>query len=70
MPRTLYFLDGDGTKHEIARDIAIDYVLTKALADLKTRKPNYISYYQRCWFDNEATLWIDFGSHTEFYIAE
>ncbi len=37
--------------------------------DLKIRRPEFNSWYQRCWWDDHERFWIDFGSHTEFYIA-
>lgn len=38
--------------------------------DLKKRKPNFQSFYQRAWYDDDDNLWIDYGSHTEFYICK
>ena len=38
-------------------------IIKKFLAD-----HNFISYYSRIWFDeDENTVWIDVGSHTEFF---
>ena len=39
-------------------------------ADLKNRKPGFASYYNRFWLDDNDDMWIDFGSHTEFYILK
>lgn len=71
----LYFLDKDDKQHLVKKNViepgglvgcVVDYVLE----DLKTRKPGYFSGYQRTWWDNFGRLWIDFGSHTEFYICQ
>lgn len=45
-------------------------VLDQVLIDLKHRNKNYISYYQRTWFDDNHWMWIDVGSHTEFYVVK
>ena len=32
---------------------------------------NFKSYYQRIWIEEETnTLWIDVGSHTEFFVIQ
>ncbi len=66
----LYFLDNDNEELLVKKNAGpgVDKVLEEALADLKERKPDFVSHYQRCWWDNSRRFWIDFGSHTEFYI--
>ena len=39
-------------------------------ADLENRKPGFASYYNRFWLDDNDDMWIDFGSHTEFYVLK
>lgn len=38
-------------------------------ADLKTRAPNFKSYYTRSWQENSKEIYYDVGSHTEFYVV-
>jgi hypothetical protein len=40
-----------------------NFYVQKYLAD-----KNIKSYYQRSWFDEDGSIWIDFGSHTEFFV--
>ena len=72
---TLYFLDSDCKEHEIGPvslvkgELASESVYGLIKEDLKTRKPDFTSHYYRMWWDDHERFWIDFGSHTEFYIA-
>lgn len=69
----LIFLDANGERHLVA-----DGILTgvdgfyQMYEDLKTRRPGFKSYYTNCSYlnDSSISIWIDFGSHTEFYILE
>lgn len=67
----LYFLNADSEEILVKEYVGpgADGMLDDAMEDLKERKPEFISYYQRCWWDNHNRFWIDFGSHTEFYIC-
>lgn len=67
----LYFLNNDDEEILVKEnlDCAIGEISTIALEDLKTRRPEFNSVYQRYWWDDHGRFWIDFGSHTEFYIA-
>lgn len=72
---TLYFLDSNCKEHEIGPvslvegELANESVYGLIEGDLKTRKPDFTSHYCRMWWDDHERFWIDFGSHTEFYIA-
>lgn len=72
---TLYFLDSNCKEHEIGPvslvkgELANKSVHGLIKEDLKTRKPDFTSHYYRVWWDDYERFWIDFGSHTEFYIA-
>lgn len=72
---TLYFLDSNCKEHEIGPvslvegELANESVHGLIKEDLKTRKPDFTSHYYRIWWDDHDRFWIDFGSHTEFYIA-
>lgn len=67
----LYFLNANNEEILAKRDISqnADDMLAEALNDLKKRKPEVKSLYQRCWWDDHNRFWIDFGSHTEFYLC-
>ena len=71
MALNLYFLNADSEEILVKEYVGpgADGMLDDAMEDLKERKPEFISYYQRCWWDNHNRFWIDFGSHTEFYIC-
>lgn len=71
MALNLYFLNADSEEILVKEYVGpgADGMLDDAMEDLKERKPKFISYYQRCWWDNHNRFWIDFGSHTEFYIC-
>ena len=45
-------------------------VVSKALEDLRRRYPKFKSYYQRYWEDDEGSIWIDYGSHCQFYVLK
>ena len=67
----LIFLDANGERHLVADGILTDvdgfYLMYE---DLKTRRPGFKSYYTNCAYLPDGDTWIDFGSHTEFYILE
>lgn len=67
----LYFVNADNER-EFVSDLHEDGENWNDIVDrdLKTRMPNFKSYYVRCWFDDDYNCWIDFGSHTEFYVIE
>lgn len=64
----LYFLDTDDNEILVEEDISKEQAVSLALNDLKKRVPKAKSYYQRCWEDDHGRFWIDYGSHTCFYI--
>lgn len=37
--------------------------------DLKKRYPHFESHCTRYWLDKNDEFWIDYGSHTEFYVV-
>ena len=66
----LYFLDNYGKQHLVvtdAREESIDKIIE---LDLMTRKPGFKLQNTRRWWDDFIRMWIDFGSHTEFYILQ
>lgn len=67
----LYFVDKNG-KREFIQDLTTDGVEITDIVDkdLKNRRPKFMSYYKRMWLDDDDNLWVDFGSHTEFYVVE
>ena len=65
----LYFSNADDERELLFTNIhSIEYGIKLAVDDLKTRRPGFISYYQRYWLDDKDDIWIDYGSHTEFYV--
>lgn len=65
----LYFQHSDGSESFVCETEEGRYV-SDALEDLHKRNPNYKSYYQRIWMDDNGWVWIDVGSHTEFWIVK
>ena len=66
----LYFLDANDRQHLVAKDIEEEQIGEFINLDLEARKPGFVSYYKRMWWDKYMRMWIDFGSHTEFYLAQ
>lgn len=66
----LYFLDKNDKQHLVARDVIEEDAMPKMLIDLYNRYPDFKNYYQRVWWDEFHRMWIDYGSHTEFYILQ
>ena len=67
----LIFLDANGERRFVADGILTDVDgFYQMYEDLKTRRPEFKSYYTNCSYLNDSSIWIDFGSHTEFYILE
>ena len=66
---TLYFLNNKDEYEPIQKVEYMDNIGEIIRADLETRKPDFVSYYMRMWNDSEDNTWIDYGSHTEFYIV-
>lgn len=65
----LYFSNNKDEKELVSPNvITTEEGLKLAVDDLKTRRPGFISYYQRYWLDDNDDIWIDYGSHTEFYV--
>lgn len=65
----LYFQHADGFRELICETDEKKY-LGDALKDLHKRDPNYKTYYQRCWEDKDGFIWVDVGSHTQYYVIE
>lgn len=65
----LYFLDSNRKWH-LVRPYPIKRAEFSrvALKDLSERIPDFVSHYQRYWTDDREWTWMDFGSHTEFYV--
>lgn len=65
----LYFSNNKDEKELVSPNVmTTEEGLRLAVEDLKTRRPGFISYYQRYWLDDNDDIWIDYGSHTEFYV--
>jgi len=68
--KKLYFVNFNG-EYEFVCDIAEgDLFISKALDDLYKRYPKFQSYYQRYHEDDEGSIWIDYGSHSQFYVLK
>lgn len=65
----LYFQHSNGSLSLVTEQTSMETIISDALKDLKVRSPNYRTYYQRVWTDNNNWTWVDVGSHTEFYIG-
>ena len=68
-PMGLYFQHSDGSFSFVCDLKEDDLPVSKALEDLYERNPKFQSYYQRVWKDDNGAVWIDVGSHTEFYVV-
>lgn len=68
--RKLYFQHSDGSFSYVCDISNDDLIVSKALEDLYKRNPNYQSYYQRTWTDENGWTWIDVGSWSQFYIIK
>lgn len=68
--KKLYFRYSNGKDEYICDINDNDKYVSKALDDLYKRNPKYQSYYQRTWTDDDGWIWIDVGSHSEFYIVK
>ena len=66
----LYFLDRKDKQHLVATNVEEENAVGLALDDLGRRYPEMKSYYQRWWWDDFHRMWIDYGSHIEFYILQ
>ena len=74
----IYFYDSDNNQHLVKENIDVEPGSVESCnnlmmyidADLAKRKPDFNSIYKRVWWDEFFRLWIDFGSHTEFYIVQ
>ena len=66
----LYFLDKEDKQHLVATDVEEDNAIDLAIDDLSRRYPELKSYYQRTWWDSFHRYWIDYGSHSEFYLLQ
>lgn len=65
----IYFVNANDEREFVSDVFDNGKVLNDILdKDLKSRRPDFKSYYKRCWLDENDDLWIDFGSHTEFYV--
>lgn len=65
----LYFQHSDGSESFVCETEEERYV-SDALEDLHKRNPNYKTYYQRTWMDDNGWVWIDAGDHVCFYIVK
>ena len=68
--KKLYFRHSDGSFSYVCDIGNDDLIVSKALEDLHKRNPNYQSYYQRIWTDENGWTWIDVGSWSEFHVVK
>lgn len=66
----LYFQHSNGDMEYICEVASEELYVSMALKDLKRRAPNFKSYYQRVWKDEDECTWIDVGDHCCFYIVK
>lgn len=67
----LYFLDENDNQHLVAEDVEEKAIGNLINIDLVTRIPGFEVYYNtRQWWDSFLRMWIDFGSHTQFYLYQ
>lgn len=67
----LYFSDRNGEESIVDVALKGDDAVSEAIdKDLKTRRPGFVSHYKRFWIDQKERLWVDYGSHSEFYIGD
>ena len=64
----LYFKNKNGGEGLIAQNVDMDDYIFFLYQDLFKRNPNYKMYYQRSWHNEDGSITIDVGSHTEFYV--
>ncbi len=65
---SLFFEKGDGERELVGLNIREDKAVKTALDELGIRNPRYVSYYQRVFYNDKGEMYIDVGSHTEFYV--
>lgn len=67
----LYFRNSRGNE-ELCTIGEIDEgnVVSEINKDLAKRNPKYKMPYTRVWRNDAGELWVDVGSHTEFYILK
>lgn len=68
--KKLYFRHANNEMEFICNVNDNDRYIRFALNDLKKRAPNFTSYYQRIWTDENGWVWIDVGDHSCFYILK
>ena len=66
----LYFINNEDKLEPIQEVNPGENIGEIIRADLRTRRPDFTSYYMRMWYDDNNDIWIDYGSHTEFYIVK
>ena len=67
----LYFKYADGSEVLVRKEIpSLEEAFKAVYKDLSNRRPNFHSYYNRYWENDDGDYWIDYGSHSEFYIAK
>ena len=63
----LWFENSNGERKHLSQ--VFDINETWKIIDNFLKEHNYKSYYTRFWFDDsKLELWIDVGSHSEFFI--
>ena len=67
----LYFRNADRSEELVQKgSIDLGNAMKIIDKDLAKRRPKFISFYKRWWEDDNGNYWIDYGSHSEFYILK
>ena len=65
----MYFQHSDGSQEYVC-DTNDQCYMCDVLKDLHIRSPNYKTYYQRVWTDENGWIWVDVGSWSEYYLVK
>ena len=68
--KKLYFRHANKEMEFVCNVNDDDPYINFTLEDLKKRAPDFKSYYQRIWFDENDWIWIDVGDWSCFYIVK
>ena len=69
---TLYFVDADGSRTKIESGLdTMTKIFDCVGKDKDERIKDFVSFYTRVngVIGDDEELWIDFGSHSKFYVA-
>ena len=70
----LYFLDTKCRQHLVKENVDPgengEGIMMDVVNDAAVRRPEFSCKRTRTWWDEFLRLWIDFGSHEEYYICQ